>query len=143
VTPLAPYAIPGFTQVVRMMVETMAVDKQARDKFRWTPMDHAANNSHEDVVQMLVETAGAADKDARDNFRWTPVHHAADKGHELVVQKLVQNLGADTEACDILRWTPLHNAADKGRVRPRLAAEQEKKRGDFRALIISTFGNYQ
>jgi hypothetical protein len=31
--------------------------------------------------------------------------------------------------------------ADK--LRPRLAAEQEKKRGDFRALIISTFGNYQ
>jgi hypothetical protein len=28
-------------------------------------------------------------------------------------------------------------------LRPRLAAEQEKKRGDFRALIISTFGNYQ
>jgi hypothetical protein len=30
-----------------------------------------------------------------------------------------------------------------GKLRPRLAAEQEKKRGDFRALIISTFGNYQ
>jgi hypothetical protein len=28
-------------------------------------------------------------------------------------------------------------------LRPRLPAEQEKKRGDFRALIISTFGNYQ
>jgi hypothetical protein len=28
-------------------------------------------------------------------------------------------------------------------VRPRLAAEREKKRGDFRALIVSTFGNYQ
>jgi hypothetical protein len=28
-------------------------------------------------------------------------------------------------------------------IRPHLAAEQEKKRGDFRALIVSTFGNYQ
>jgi hypothetical protein len=54
-----------------------------------------------------------------------------------------------TALCMHIRGAPLFKpAADHFRtgqinLRARLAAEQETKRGDFRALIIFTFGNYQ
>jgi hypothetical protein len=43
----------------------------------------------------------------------------------------------------LLRYANQNGVGMFAQLRPRLAAEREKKRGDFRALIISTFGNYQ
>ena len=95
---------------------------QSRDTFNlWTdepeiargqtPMFHAAQNGHLDVVRFLVE-AGAA-KDQADNSGATPLFTAVQNGHLDIVRFLVQ-VGAAKDQADNAGAKPLFTAAQNG-----------------------------
>ncbi|XP_063227622.1 GA-binding protein subunit beta-1 isoform X2 [Bacillus rossius redtenbacheri] len=79
-----------------------------------SPLHLAAQNGHEDTVEVLLR-AGIS-RDARTKVDRTPLHMAAYEGHASIVELLLGR-GANPNAKDMLRMTPLHWAVDKGHVR--------------------------
>ncbi|KAF8536357.1 hypothetical protein BDD12DRAFT_663390, partial [Trichophaea hybrida] len=111
-TPLIVSADRGDDTTVRVLNDWHA-NKEAKDDEGQTALHHAAFNSYESTVRLLVETLGA-NKEATDNKARTALHYAALNGHESTVRMLVETLGADKEAKDTSGWTALHHAAFNG-----------------------------
>ncbi|GAA6036876.1 hypothetical protein JCM8097_006327 [Rhodosporidiobolus ruineniae] len=95
------------------------------------PIHLAAQRGHVEVVQWLVEEAGAM-PELEDLEGETALHKAADLD---VVRTLISR-GVDIDAADADGWTPLHVAASKGRLEiSRLlldagaSVDQQSKRG--------------
>ncbi|OCK76914.1 hypothetical protein K432DRAFT_264359, partial [Lepidopterella palustris CBS 459.81] len=66
------------------------VDVDWKDSYGQTPLPRAAENEHEAVVKLLLETdkTGKVDVDSKDNCGRTPLSRAADNGLEAVVRLL-------------------------------------------------------
>ena len=56
-----------------------------------TPIDEAALNGHEEVVQLLIEADVEVNPKDNDCTRVSPLHLAAEKGHLEVVKVLLEN----------------------------------------------------
>ena len=80
------------------------IDVNAKNKYGWTPLHHAAYDGHAAVVQALL--ASKADVNAKDEDGRTPLHKAAYNGHEEVVKLLLENR-ANARLENNLGQTPL------------------------------------
>jgi ankyrin repeat protein len=66
----------------------------------------AAENGHEAVVQLLLET-GKVDVESKNNCGLTPLWAAAENGHEAVVQLLLKTGKVNVESKHDYGQTPL------------------------------------
>ncbi|RKK26885.1 hypothetical protein BFJ67_g16416 [Fusarium oxysporum f. sp. cepae] len=89
------------------------VDLLIKDKGGWMPLGLAAENGHEAIVKLLLDT-DKVDPDAKDEDGWTPLSRAAKKGHEAVVKLLLSTDKVDPDAKHWVSLTPLLLAAEKG-----------------------------
>ena len=85
-------------------------DLDARDKYRWTPLHHAASsNVNPDVIIRLLDLG--ARLEARTERGFTPLHVAAGNNANPGVTTRLLDLGAELEARAEDGSTPLHTAA--------------------------------
>jgi ankyrin repeat protein len=98
------------THVMRRLFG-MNVDIELQKKKRGrTPLSLAAENGHEAVIKLLLET-DKVNVSSMSHYGWTPLSWAADKGHEGVVKLLLEANGIDVETEDDGNQTPLSRAA--------------------------------
>ena len=81
------------------------------DKYGMTPLYHAAENGHLEVVILLLEK-GADNKFACDAYKWTPLHKAIQNGHTQTAIYIMKYMkyNFDMKVRDHNRDTPLHTA---------------------------------
>lgn len=79
----------GITDVAVAIIDF--VDLDSRDEDGWTPLFWAAENGHEGVVKLLLDT-GKVEADLEDEYGDTPLWWAVRNGHEGVV-KLLLDIG--------------------------------------------------
>lgn len=113
----AAYGWPGRREdavaTARTLIERgVAVD--AGDYDGWTPVMIAADEGHEEIVELLIEAG--ADVRAKDKTGATSLHWASRSGHAEVVERLIR-AGARVGAKDKLGTTPVLPAARYGRDR--------------------------
>ena len=68
---LVPVSRPPKPEVVRHLIE-LAVDVNARDRRRWTPLHFAARTKNPALIKLLLEAG--ADVNATDDEGITPLH---------------------------------------------------------------------
>lgn len=107
-------------------------DPCVKDSNGYTPLFFAAQNGHQNVVELIL-TRKEIDINGKDDCGATPLHHAAGKGHENIVQLLLahDDIEPDTKTSELLFAhddiepntetrpceTPLHWASRKGHKR--------------------------
>jgi ankyrin repeat domain-containing protein 50 len=97
---------------VKLLLETGKVDVDSKDTNNGrTPLWWAAENGHEAVVKLLLETM---DVDSKDTDGQTPLSWAAERGHEAVVKLLLETGKMDVDSKAKYGQTPLSWAAQNG-----------------------------
>src|SRR5205814_5284305 len=81
------------------------------DNYGYTPLHHAAENGHKDIVMALL--ASGAEAKAQNHVGNTPLHRAASNGHKDIVTALLAS-GAGVRAQNKYGSTALHHAAQNG-----------------------------
>ena len=80
--------------MVKLLLAKDGVDPDSKDtEYGRTPLSWAAENGHEAVVKLLLNSR--ADIDAEDNYGWTALQLAAFNLHE-EVERLLMEKGAST-----------------------------------------------
>ena len=100
---------------VRKALDTQPELVRCRDtrpnKVMYTPLHHASNKGHEEVVRVLLEHDAAVD--AQDTYGWTALHCATRNAQEMVARVLLEG-GAEVDAEDAHGVTALRIAAQRG-----------------------------
>lgn len=92
-------------------------DYNGKDSDSRTPISYAAENGHENVVQLFIKEK--AEIDSEDQHGRTPLSYAAGSGQDAVMLLLLQN-GAEADSKDRNDRTPLSFAAES---RSKVAAQ--------------------
>ena len=119
-TPLAYAAKSGCIGIVKPLIEAGAALDATDDYARWTPLLHAANQHHAEVVQFLL--AHGANVDARAGLGQTPLTEAilgsyfnhGTKGNRDATVQVPLLSGADVNLQGQSRWSPLMTAVFMG-----------------------------
>jgi ankyrin repeat protein len=61
--------LKGHEEIVELLIAEGA-DVNARDNYKWTPLNYAAHGGHKEIVELLI--AAGADVNARDKDGKTP-----------------------------------------------------------------------
>jgi hypothetical protein len=102
----------GLTGVIMALLKNKH-DPDVKDSYGRTPLSWAAENGHEAVVRLLLDTGADLETKDKDHDR-TPLLYAAAKGHEAVVKLLLEK-GAELEVKDeAYNQTALLYAAEEG-----------------------------
>ena len=80
-----PFQYPGLAG------SASKVDVDSKDDYGQTPLSRAAENGHEAVAKLLLET-GKVDVDSKHKYGRTPLSWAAEKGHEAVAKLLLETM---------------------------------------------------
>jgi ankyrin repeat protein len=96
---------------VRNAVQELLGSPDPKDSHNRTPLSYAAENGHEAIVQLLLDTSTEAD--SRDKDGQTPLSYAAENGHKTIVQLLLDRR-AEADSRDEYGLTPLSYAARNG-----------------------------
>lgn len=101
-SPLQNAAYFGSSAMVKLLLAWKA-DPNSRSYFWKTPLHFAAENGHDEIVEILIEAG--ADVDVFEwgflgRYRETPLHKAANEGHIACAQALL-NAGADINLKDV------------------------------------------
>jgi len=100
----------GFTELVKLLLDTEKVDVNFKDPGGRTPLSWAAHAGSEAVVKLLLETHGV-EIDVRDSDGQSPLWCAASTGSEAVVKLLLETGRVDPDSKDRFGETPLLKAA--------------------------------
>ena len=103
----------GLERLAERLLKQDAEVELKDTRYRRTPLSWAAENGHEGVVKLLLET-GKVDPDSRDEVGQTPLSWAARRGHEGVVKLLLETGRVDLDSRDNNSQTPLSRAAEDG-----------------------------
>ncbi|KAI1158830.1 hypothetical protein F5B18DRAFT_65083 [Nemania serpens] len=93
------------------IIAKISFGKNFKIRKRQTPLSWAAENGHQEIVQLLIERG--ADIESKGSYGQTPLSWAAGNGHQQIVQLLIER-GADIESKDSSGRTPLSWAAENG-----------------------------
>ena len=99
---------------LRLLLNIRA-DREARDKYGWTPLHYAADRGYKAVMLDLLRGVGV-NRDIPDNNGYTPLHLAARGGFVELMDMLVTafpDKGADVNGVTTCGNTPLHLACYK------------------------------
>ncbi len=101
----------GFKEVFKERDEIIRLIVNDTDEDGKTPLHHAAENNHDDVIEELKEMG--AQINAKDNMGRIPLHYAAWNGHDYVIEKLIE-MRSQVNTKDHDNCRPLHYAAMEG-----------------------------
>ncbi|KAH7191132.1 hypothetical protein DER44DRAFT_103212 [Fusarium oxysporum] len=87
----------GHVAIVKLLLDTVAVDINAQDENGRTPLWWAAAGGHVAIVKLLLNTE-EVDIDARDENDMTPLWWAARQGHDAIVRFLLGTGKVDVDA---------------------------------------------
>ena len=92
------------------------VNVAIKDKKGWTPLRHATQHGHVNVMALLVESFHADVTEMDEKDKHTLLHVAAQAGHVPAMQFLLQQQQQTdlVQACDVTGCTPLHLASRNG-----------------------------
>ncbi len=107
----------GQVAVAKLLLATDGVEVESKENDGLTPMQRAAQNGYEAILQLLLERG--AELDSRDREQQTPLSWAAQNGHAAVVKLLLEN--RVLEPMNREQWTPLLWAAPGAELSDRLA----------------------
>ncbi|RYP62481.1 hypothetical protein DL771_009725 [Monosporascus sp. 5C6A] len=89
------------------------VDADSKDNYGRTPLLWAAENGHEAIIKLLLDT-GEVDADTKDHSSRTPLWWAVENGNKAIVKLLLDTGKVDADAKNKYGETPLLWAAARG-----------------------------
>jgi ankyrin repeat protein len=114
--PLLWATINGYSKIVNILLADGA-DLDIRDWAGRTLLSLAAENGHEGVVKLLLDTGKVdIDIESKDSNSRSPLSYAAENGHEGVIKLLLDTgkVDIDIESKDSFGRSPLSYAAENG-----------------------------
>lgn len=105
-------SLRGRSVFVRLLLST-GVDVNYTDTNRRTSLSMAAENGHENVVEMLLK-AERADPNLKDIYGEAPLFWAIKNSRKTIVRLLLNTEHIDVNSKDVCGWTPLTTAANGG-----------------------------
>ncbi|KAL1982908.1 hypothetical protein VTN96DRAFT_760 [Rasamsonia emersonii] len=100
----------GLSSTLSTFLTTNNSEVDATDSYGRTPLSHAAENSHEAVVRLLLNSKNI-NINSKDDEGWTPLSRAVAYEKEAVVRLLLSRRDIDINSEDKYGKTPLHLAA--------------------------------
>jgi ankyrin repeat protein len=95
--------------VYNLLVELLkgeVVDANTVDEYSWTTLRWAAQNGHEAIVMLLLDS-GKVDANSKDQYGYTPLWWAAQNGDEAIVKLLLDSGKINADSKDQHGYTPL------------------------------------
>ena len=114
-TPLHVAASEGNVDCALLLVDYGA-DSTLKDRAGMTPLHHAVNGGHRNILDLLTKAHGFSSLNMKDNWGWTPLHRALINCHYQTAYTLLE-YGCSVNEADRTGRTPLHVATSYGHIR--------------------------
>ena len=108
---LLKFSTIGSIRAVKFIVENRKCDLNYRDNSGKTPLHHASEGGHLDVVKCIVNAYCC---DPKDYFSNVPLHYAALNGHLEVVKFFIEEIKCDPNCKGQFGRIPLHYCSEGG-----------------------------